>query len=73
MEKVTTVVRTIFYEDSLDKRKEGKYMEIICKINGDLFIDIVDESNGDYVFINLDKETAIKLSRELKKQISLMY
>jgi len=66
-------VRTLFFETSLNNEKKGKSLEVMCKFNGDLCIDITDESKEDYSFITLDKETAIKLSRELKKQISLMY
>jgi hypothetical protein len=40
-------------------------LEIIC-------IKIFHGKNGDYEFVNLDKSTAIKFSKELRKQIALL-
>ena len=49
-----------------------KQLQLYVITNGLLFIEIEDIGySANYTV--LDKETAIKLSRELKKQISLMY
>ncbi len=68
-------VKTIFYGTEKSKTED---VELVCYVNSDnqIFIQIEDTSEGfayDSVqFICLDKATAIKLHRELKKQISFI-
>jgi len=50
----------------------GKQLQLYVNTDGMLFIEIEDIGYSVNYTV-LDKETAIKLSRELKKQISLMH
>jgi len=64
--------KLVFY--GTDKSKTTD-VELVCYMNdnNEIYIHITDPFNGDvgsYQFICLDKATAIKLHRELKKQIS---
>ena len=55
------------------ERSETQQHQLECyyNINNDIYINI-DMPEGNYGFICLDKSTAIKLHRELKKQISFI-
>lgn len=50
---------------------ENHELQIYCNIDNEIFI-VINELNDDSKFITLDKSTAIKLHRELKKQISFI-
>lgn len=64
-------VKLIFCGNEEAEQSE-KQLQLYVNTNGLLFIEIEDIGySANYTV--LDKETAIKLSRELKKQISLMY
>ena len=64
-------VKLIFCGDEESEQYE-KQLQLYVNTNGLLFIQIEDIGySANYTV--LDKETAIKLSRELKKQISLMF
>jgi hypothetical protein len=52
-----------------DEQKDFIQIEVNYSKNG-LFIEIEEEDN--YAVVNLDKSTAIKLSKELRKQIALL-
>jgi hypothetical protein len=67
-------VKLIFCGNEEAEQSE-KQLQLYVNINGMLFIEIEHLDAGYYStqYTVLDKETAIKLSRELKKQISLMY
>lgn len=54
---------------SQDEQKDFIQIEVNYSKNG-LFIEIEKEDN--YAIVNLDKSTAIKLSKELRKQIALL-
>jgi len=55
-----------------DAEQYEKQLQLYVNTDGMLFIQIEDIGySANYTV--LDKETAIKLSRELKKQISLMF
>lgn len=59
---------------SEESESTERTIEAYCNQNGELFIQIVD-LNGDQFskqFTVLDKSTAIKFSRELRKQISYL-
>ena len=66
-------VRLSFYGSEKSKTTEHK-LECYANTNKELFILIEDENSDSYheCFIALDKDTAIKLSRELRKQISYL-
>lgn len=57
-----------------EAEQSSKQLQLFANSNGMLFIEMEDLDAGYYCvqYTVLDKETAIKLSRELKKQISLM-
>jgi hypothetical protein len=46
-------------------------IEVLVLLNNQIFINIED-ANERNAYVYLDKETAIKLSKELRKQISLI-
>ena len=52
-----------------DEQKDFIQIEVNYSKNG-LFIEIEEEDK--YAIVNLDKSTAIKLSKELRKQIALL-
>ena len=52
-----------------DEQKDFIQIEVNYSKNG-LFIEIEEEDS--YAVVNLDKSTAIKLSKELRKQIALL-
>lgn len=54
-------------ENSMD----NNYLEVFATEKQEIFIGIQNSLNEfDINFISLDKETAIKLSKEIRKQIS---
>ncbi len=56
-------------ENSMD----NTYLEVNANIKDEITIRICNSENEfENSFISLDKETAIKLSKELRKQISLI-
>ena len=61
-------VRLTFYGNQLKKNDA----EIICFAKNDGEIIIKISNHNDLQFISLDKSTAVKLSRELRKQIALI-
>jgi len=58
-----------------EAKQEEKQLQLYVNERGLIYIEIEDLDAGYYStqFTVLDKETAIKLSRELKKQIALMF
>lgn len=67
-------VKLIFCGNEEAEQSE-KQLQLYVNISGMLFIEIEDIDSDIFAsqYTVLDKETAIKLSRELKKQISLMF
>lgn len=63
-------VRLVF---SGTERSGTDDMSLVCYANSEneIFLQIYEGDSGD--FICLDKETAIKLHKELKKQISFLH
>ena len=55
-----------------EKSNYDSEIECFANNDNDIFIRITNTENLEYEFISLDKETAIKFSRELRKQISLI-
>lgn len=54
---------------------ENNELECYCNVNDDIYITILDNSNPrlpERCSIALDKNTAVKLSRELRRQIALI-
>jgi hypothetical protein len=66
-------VKLSFYGSNFSKTTEHK-LECYANADDEIYISIEMDGNNDFfsAFISLDKETAIKLSRELRKQISLI-
>lgn len=65
------MVKLQFYgtENSID----NTYLEVFTNLRSEIFISITDPKYPlEAGFITLDKETAIKLSKEIRKQISLI-
>lgn len=64
-------VKLIFQGTEVSKTQETE-LEVYCNAHNE--ISIVIESNGNYPsLISLDKETSVRLVRELKKQIGNIY
>jgi hypothetical protein len=62
-------VKLIFY-GSKKSETEQHTIEVFCNTRGELFLQI---NSGDISsFLCFDKPTAIKFSKELRKQIALM-
>lgn len=59
---------------SEESESTERTIEAYCNQNGELFIQIVDLDGDQFSkqFTVLDKSTAIKFSRELRKQISYL-
>jgi hypothetical protein len=56
-------------------KTENQSLEVYCNVQDEVAIIIKDEKSNhgfDSQHICLDKETAIRLSRELRKQIALL-
>jgi hypothetical protein len=52
---------------------DNNYLEVFATEKQEILINIQNSLNEfDMNFISLDKETAIKLSKEIRKQISLI-
>jgi hypothetical protein len=54
---------------------ETQTLEIYCNEDNEIYVNIKDEDSNHSFYeqhICLDKETAIKLSREIRKQIALI-
>lgn len=51
---------------------ENHSLIIYASGHNEIFIKIEDNNMDKFQFISLDRETAIKLSKELRKQISLL-
>lgn len=67
-------MKTIFLGASCTD-SEGTQLECFCNVANRIAITILDEKVDNYgypVVIEITKETAIKFSKELRKQISLI-
>ena len=66
-------VKLIFQGTEKGKTQEHT-LEVFANTNDEIFISIDMNCDHDFgeAFISLDKSTAIKLSRELRKQIALL-
>ena len=65
-------VKLIFKGSELSDTN-GIELELFANKHNEIFISIADHSmQNHYRFICLDKSTSIKLSRELRKQISMI-
>lgn len=65
----------IIFKGALESRTEENQLQVYCNISNNITISILDEKNNNYGYptiISLNKETAIKFHRELKKQISFI-
>jgi hypothetical protein len=65
-------VKLVFCGD-IDSEDANKEMQVYVNQNDKLFL-VIDDSDNDFSwqYIVLNKDTAIKFSRELRKQIALM-
>jgi len=65
-------VKLVFCGD-VDSEETNKEMQVYINQNDKLFL-VIDDSNDNlrWQYIVLNKDTAIKFSRELRKQIALM-
>jgi hypothetical protein len=52
--------------------KDGSTIEVVAIASNQIYINISDENNNILEAIILNRETAIKLSKELRKQIALL-
>jgi hypothetical protein len=52
--------------------KDGSTIEVVALDSNQIYIDISEEKNNILGAILLNRETAIKLSKELRKQIALL-
>ncbi len=66
-------VKLSFYGSEKSRTTEHR-LECYANTNKELFISIEKENSDCYdeCFISLDKSTAIKLSKEIRKQIALL-
>jgi hypothetical protein len=58
-----------------NSKTETQSLEAYCNENNEIYLNIKDENSNhgfDSQHICLDKETAIRLSREIRKQIALI-
>ena len=67
---ITKMVKLVFYgaEESVSSDTE---LRCFCSTNEEIFIGI-RENDSPEIWIALDKSTAIKFSKELRKQIALL-
>lgn len=59
----------LIFTGSLKSKSEEHKLEVNCTEDNEILIEIETEGS-DYGWISLDRETAIKFSKELRKQIS---
>ena len=67
-------IKTIFL-GAIGSSSEETELECYCNISNNITISILDKNVDNYsypVITQLSKETAIRLSKELRKQISLI-
>lgn len=65
----------IIFKGALNSGTEETQLQVFCNLSNRITISIFDELVNNYgypVVIQLNKETAIKFHRELKKQISFI-
>lgn len=65
----------IIFKGSENTLTEENQLQVYCNINNKITISIYDENVNNYGYptiICLNKQTAIKFHRELKKQISFI-
>lgn len=67
-------VKTVF--TSSEKSEVNRVLECFYNSRNEIYLEIYDSDNPEDIschqFIALDKETAIKLAKELRKQISFI-
>lgn len=62
----------ILFGGSEKSKTEQHILQVYANINNEIFISIEDKNDGAFEFIALDKSTAIRLSREIRRQIALL-
>lgn len=62
----------ILFGGSEKSKTEQHILQVFANTNNEIIISIEAKNDGTFEFISLDKSTAIRFSREIRRQIALL-
>lgn len=62
----------IIFGGSEKSKTEQHILQVFANTNNEIIISIEAKNDGTFEFISLDKSTAIRFSREIRRQIALL-
>lgn len=73
MSKHSEIMVNLLFQGSKSSDTQEHTLKVFANTNYEIYIEIETLGYGEQSFIVLDRETAIKLSKELRKQISKIH